>query len=106
MTWLGPEIMAKVTAAAIHAIDETTEAAAEDAKANHWWSERTGNLERNTFAEPAHFDGANVTGRFGSSMRAQGFYGLFLERKTPWLRPAADRHFRNLKSRLRGLRWT
>lgn len=106
MTWLGPEIVARVTAVAVAAIDETTKAAADDAKAHHWWANRTGDLQKNTFAEPAHFDGANVTGRFGSSMRAQGFYGLFLERQTPWLRPAADRHFRKLRAKLRGVKWT
>jgi hypothetical protein len=106
--WLGDLIVEETIVKAKEAIDHVTDAAAEDARQNHWWSNRTGDLERNTFAEPAKLTPeGTVRGRFGSSMRAEGFYGLFLERKTPWLRPAADRHFRELKGVLKGLvRWT
>jgi hypothetical protein len=109
VTWLGEEVMAKIVVATKESIDKTTEAAAKDAQESHWWQKRTGNLERNTFAEPAQVSvvKGEIRGRFGSSMRAEGFYGLFLERREPWLRPAADRHFRELKLRLKGaVRWT
>lgn len=106
--WLGDLIIEETVAKAKEAIDHVTKAAADDAKQNHWWSNRTGDLESNTFAEPATLTPeGTVRGRFGSSLRREGFYGLFLERKTPWLRPAADRHFRELRGVLKGLvRWT
>jgi hypothetical protein len=106
--WLGDLIAEEATAACKVAIDEVTKAAAEDAQKNHWWSNRSGDLERNTFSEPATLTPeGTVRGRFGSSLRREGFYGLFLERKTPWLRPAADRNFKNLRRVLRGrARWT
>lgn len=106
--WLGDLIAAEAIEAAKIAIDEITHAAAEDAQQTHWWNNRTGDLERNTFAEPAELTPeGTVRGRFGSSLRREGFYGLFLERKEPWLRPAADRHFKNLKRVLRGkTKWT
>jgi hypothetical protein len=106
--WLGSLIGEEAIAACVAAIDETTKAAAEDARKTHWWGNRSGSLERNTFNEPAVLTPeGTVRGRFGSSMRMEGFYGLFLERKTPWLRPAADRHFKNLKHALRGkTTWT
>lgn len=104
--WLGNWVEAKVVAATKAAIDETTNAAAEDAKEHHWYANRTGSLEKNTFAAPAVIEGPRIVGKFGSSMRREGFYGLFLERRTPWLRPAADRHFHELPVRIRaGLKW-
>lgn len=91
--WLGKEIEARLIVKTIEAADVTLKAAADDAIQHHWWANRTGDLEKNTVAAPARLEGAVVRGKFGSSMRAEGFYGLFLERRTPWLRPAADRHF-------------
>lgn len=91
--WLGKEIELRLIEKTIAAADATLDAATQEAKANHWWSNRTGGLEANTFFAPAKLDGLRVKGRFGSGMRAEGFYGLFLERRTPWLRPAADRTF-------------
>jgi hypothetical protein len=106
--WLGNLIAEETIAATKLAIDEVTGAAADDAKQSHWWHNKTGDLERNTFSEPAELTAeGTVRGRFGSSLRREGFYGLFLERKEPWLRPAADRHFKNLKHVLRGkTKWT
>lgn len=107
VTWLGDRILIKAAEACAAAIDVCTEGAAKDAAMNHWWSDRTGDLARNTINIPATLHGAEVTGKFGSSMRAEGFYGLFLERRTPWLRPAADRNFHKLPVLLRGmLKWT
>jgi hypothetical protein len=106
--WFGDLIAEKTIAACAVAIDEVTKAAADDAQKDHWWSSRSGSLQRNTFSEPAKLTPeGTVSGRFGSSLRREGFYGLFLERKEPWLRPAADRNFKNLKHVLRGrTRWT
>lgn len=100
VTWLGDRLIAKAVEVTKKAADETLQASVDDAKAHHWWANRTGDLEANTISTPAHFEGNVVKGKFGSSMRAEGFYGLFLERKTPWLRPAADRHFPEFKLRL------
>lgn len=101
--WRGDEVAKRVRAAALAAVDETTEAAAEDARANHWWANRSGSLEGNIVVEPAKADaGGRVAGRFGTSLRREAFYGLFLERKTPFLRPAADREFPQLAKRIRG----
>lgn len=105
--WLGSELLAKAARAAQEAIDVATEAAAEDAKKNHWWANRTGDLERNVIATPAKIEGPIVTGKFGSTLRQEGFYGLFLERHTPWLRPAADRNFPKLGYFIRkAVKWT
>lgn len=106
--WLGNLIAEEAIAATKLAIDDVTRAAADDAKQSHWWGNRSGDLERNTFSEPATLTAeGTVRGRFGSSLRREGFYGLFLERKTPWLRPAADRHFKDLRRVLRGkTKWT
>lgn len=92
LEWLGTAVEERIIARTTLAIDKTTKASADDAKANHWWASQSGSLEQNTFSEPAKFDGVNIVGRFGSSLRKEGFYGLFLERKIPWLRPAADRN--------------
>lgn len=98
--WNGPRIAARVASAAAAAIDETTALAARDAAATHWWRGRRGQLERHIVSEPARREGARITGRFGAS-RKGGFYGLFLERRTPFLRPAADRQFGQLVARIR-----
>lgn len=101
LTWRGPEVLAAVREATREAIDETTEEAAKDAAASHWWRNRSGLLEANIEHEPADRFGRTVRGRFGTTRR-QGFYGLFLERRTPFLRPAADRNFPRLAQRIRG----
>lgn len=107
--WLGELVEARVLAGVVVAIDETTHAAAEDAKQSHWWQARRAEegLEGQIVAEPAKLnDRGEVVGRFGSSLRAAGFYGLFLERRMPFLRPAADRHFPRLVAIIRGrTRW-
>lgn len=99
--WLGDEIAAWMLVKAEEAVTEVVEAAAEEARRNHWWSNRTGDLESNVIAEPAKPKGLLVEGKFGSSLRREGFYGLFLERKTPWLRPAADRTFPLLRAAIK-----
>jgi hypothetical protein len=100
VTWRGKAITAAVVAASKAAIDETTEQAAEAARASHGWSNRTGQLEGEVVSEPAQRVGGETVGKFGSTMR-RGFYGLFLERRTPFLRPAADQTFRTLAGRIK-----
>jgi len=99
--WFGERILERKLEAARLAIDDITDEAALDAAGSHWWKNRTGNLEENIVAEPAKREGSAVTGKFGSTEGA-GFYGLFLERRTPFLRPAADRTFPRLAAMIRG----
>jgi hypothetical protein len=98
--WRGEQILARVARASAEAIDQTTEEAAQDAAASHWWRSRSGQLEAEIISEPAEHHGDVVVGRFGST-RGPGFYGLILEHRTPFLRPAADRNFPKLAARIR-----
>lgn len=107
--WLGGILTARIEAAAMAAIDEATHAAADDAKDSHWWQARRGSdgLEGQIIAEPAKPEPGRVVGRFGATLRRDGFYGLFLELREPFLRPAADRHFPTLPALIRGrTKWT
>lgn len=103
--WRGPEIEAKLTRSIPDAINETTRDAADQAQTSHWWKSH-GHLEPNTVHEDATRTGAHEwTGRFGA--RSHVYWGLFLEYRQPWLRPAADSTFHQLADRLRGrLRWS
>jgi hypothetical protein len=102
LDWKGPQIKARVEHATLRGIDDCTEAAARDAQGSHWWRNRSGDLQSNIIAEPAKVaPGGHRRGRFGSSLRRGGFYGLFLERRTPFLRPAADREFPKLGRAIR-----
>jgi hypothetical protein len=90
--WFGDEISKRIRDASAAAIDEVLEVAAKDAEEQHWWNRRGGHLEEETIAEPAIKGREIVAGRFGTTRR-KGFYGLFLELREPFLRPAADRSF-------------
>lgn len=97
--WHGPAISAKVRRASMAAIDEITGEAAEDAAGSHWWANRTTNLEAQIKNEDAQPTTRGAKGKFGSTRR--GFYGLFHERRTPFLRPAGDRNFPKLAAAIR-----
>lgn len=105
LEWNGDELVGRLAAAARVAIDETLKEADTEASASHWWRNRTGNLELNIVTEPAKIIGARVVGRFGTTRsqkgKRTGFYGLFLEYKTPFLRPAADITFPRLGDKIR-----
>jgi hypothetical protein len=94
--WYADRVLAKVNRATLAGIDDTLEKSVEDAKANHWWQSREGTLEANIVREPAQRTSRGARGEFGTTSR-QAFYGLFLERRMPFLRPAADRTFPLLK---------
>lgn len=98
--WNGPQIEAKIQRASMEAIDEITEESARDASQAHWWANRSGNLSSQIENEPAEQTATGARGRFGAT-RIQGFYGLILEHRGPFLRPAADRHFRDLAGAIR-----
>lgn len=100
LEWRGEQVKAKVIAASLAAVTETTAAAAEEAKRDHWWENRTRHLQHETISDIAHRVPGGVAGKFGTTRR-RGFYGLFLELKHPFLRPVADRIFPTLAERLR-----
>lgn len=99
--WNGPEISAQILAASVEAIDELTGEAADLAEHDHWWTNRTDQLEQETISEPARAYVHVAVGRFGTTRR-RGFYGLILEYKRPFLRPIADSVFPQLAARIRG----
>lgn len=107
LEWYGDAIREEIVVAARHSIDETTDEAAHIAATEHGWVSRSGNLEKQTISERAVVKGPFITGRFGATyddgMKGirSGFYGLFLEYRRPWLRPAADRTFPLLAQRIR-----
>lgn len=101
LTWHGDEISARLERIIPIAIDATTEEAVLYAKASHWWRSRKGRLQGEIANEPARRTGAfSWTGRFGSTQR-RGFYGLILEYRQPFLRPAAQATFKHLSDRIR-----
>lgn len=108
--WQGDEVIDKITQATKEAIDETTKAAAEEAKgsrldlpphsaAGHPWYGVTARVENEVSSEPAKVEGSQVVGRFGATKK-RGDYGLMLERLNPYLRPVADREFPGLAKRI------
>lgn len=105
LEWNGDQLLERVTAAAREAVNETVDDARDDAAASHVWVNRTGQLEEEVVSEHADPADSNPTGRFGTTRR-RGFYGLFheegtvREHATPFLRPAADRHFSTLAERI------
>jgi hypothetical protein len=102
LKWNGPEILRLQEAKTIAAIDATTEEAARLAVTGRWWEARSAEgLVSEVKTQPARKVRSTISGRFGTTQR-RGFYGLFLEREQPFLRPAADEAFPNLYFRLAG----
>lgn len=99
LDWNGDRFRERVRIAAEAAVNETVDDAADDARTSHWWRNRTGQLESELVVEHTH-GAESPTAKFGTTRR-RGFYGLFLEYKTPFLRPAADRHFSTLAEKIR-----
>lgn len=106
LDWNGDQLISRVRSAARVGVNETVDAAADDARGTHEWANRTGQLEEEIVAEHADPAEPNPTARFGTTRR-RGFYGLFHEEGTehefarPFLRPAADRQFPSLAARIR-----
>lgn len=100
-SWHGDEITLNTIAATAEAINDTTEAAVSAAKQSHWWKNQGHHLENQITSSPAEVgQQGQIVGKFGTTRR-RGFYGLFLERKHMFLRPAADATFPSLPSRIR-----
>lgn len=106
LDWNGDKLIARVRRAATASVNETVDAAADDARASHEWVNRSGQLEEEIVTEHAVATDPNPTARFGTTRR-RGFYGLFHEIGTtneferPFLRPAADREFPTLVVKIR-----
>lgn len=113
LDWRGDKLVARVRRAVEDSIDETVDAARDDAIATHPWHvdpryRRFRNikhpinphLEGQIYSEHVTPGAPVPTGRFGYTRR-RGFYGLFLEFKFPTIRPAGDRNFPMLAARIR-----
>jgi hypothetical protein len=117
-SWHGDELVDRVEHAARAELNETVDAARDDARHAHAWRRdprlrrlRKGgplvnpDLERQIVSAHAEPDGPLVAA-FGFTRR-EGFYGLFHEESTvhehlfPAIRPAADRQFPGFLERLR-----
>lgn len=116
--WNGDELLVRIENATREAVNETVDAARDDARLTHPWKddprERTlksgrkvdTHLEHQIVSEHADPDDPNPTGSFGYTRR-RGFYGLFHEegssheRIFPTIRPAADRQFPAVLERIR-----
>jgi hypothetical protein len=104
-TWNGANLVKRMERAAREALNETVDMARDDAKASHTWKNRTGQLEEEIISIHAVAGEATPTASFGTTRR-RGFYGYFHELGTvneiarPFLRPAADRNFPGLKTRI------
>jgi hypothetical protein len=117
--WNGDALIHRVEEASREAVNETVDAARDDAKATHTWKVdpeprrlRKGgrlinpDLESQIVSEHDDTPGRNPTAYFGYTKK-KGFYGLFHEEGTvheheyPALRPAADRKFPTLAARIK-----
>lgn len=99
--WLGDQVQKRVEAAAVRAVDRSTEAAAQYARDNHpGWKNVTGTAEASIGTAPARVLGRRIRG----SVRGGGgdaFYLLILEVKNgAALRTAADVEFPGVQPRL------
>lgn len=103
--WNGDAIVKRMERAAREAVNETVDAARDDALATHTWENRTGQLEEELISVHARAGAGNPVASFGTTLR-RGFYGYFHELGTvheiarPFLRPAADRTFPGLRARI------
>ena len=102
LTWLGDELRKATTQASKRAIDRTTEATAEHARANHpGWRSITGTAEGSITTSPARLQAKRIRGSVGGGAD-EAFYLLILEFKNgSALRNAADVHFPAVQQRLR-----
>lgn len=106
LNWDGDALLRRVRTAARVGVNETVDAARDDARVSHEWVSRRGQLEEEIVSEHADPADPNPTAFFGTTRR-RGFYGLFHEEGTtseferPFLRPAADRTFPGLAARIR-----
>ncbi len=97
--WFGDKVKRRVMNASLVGVDDTTAAAAIQAKGNHpGWRNRTGTAEGSIRNEPARREGERIRGRFGSWGVA---YFIWLELKYgSTLRHAADLEFPRLARRI------
>ena len=113
VNWKGDSIKAKLLRAQIATIDTTMSAAIKEAKQNHPFQNRSGDLERSVnIAVPARRAGNGAAGRWGSrnivyARRIElGFQGkdskgrIVNTRAFPFLIPAASKEYPKLSNRI------
>lgn len=106
LEWNGDALIQEVEDAARDSVNDTVDAAADDARVSHEWVNRNMQLEDEIKTEHAAPGDPNPSAKFGTTER-RGFYGLFHEIGTvheherPFIRPAGDRHFPSLSDRIR-----
>lgn len=102
--WEGDKLVEKVTKASAYGVDKTLALCVGSAKRKHEFTNRTGVLEGSIQSEAAKVTGSRVVGRWGSF---QTKYAIYIEAGTsrmparPFLRPAADEHYRDLATYIR-----
>lgn len=104
--WNGDKLLEQVTEAARVAVNDVTDDTDTVASNAHWWKNRTGYGEAHIETEAAKVEGSTVTGKVGATYSGtkgvrSAFYLLFLEYKTPFLRPAGDATFPTLAARIK-----
>lgn len=100
ITWNGDQIKRNIQMQSGRAVQETVEAAAQMAQSRHWWRNRTSRLSREVGTSRPRRKAFGWESSFGTTQR-NGFYGLFLEMKRPFLRPVARAVFPTLLRRLK-----
>lgn len=103
VTWLGPEIAAKVLAASKDGIDTVLERCVNDARSNHPFRNVSGAAEASIQAMPAT-SGSSIVGKWGSYGVKHFIYLELGTRKMPAfpsLRPAADANYRDLAGEIK-----
>jgi HK97 gp10 family phage protein len=92
VSWYGGRILTDMEARTMAVVGNVTKAAASEARANHPWQNRTGQLEDSIFAAEPEYKGEEIVSFWGAH-----FPALFLEYGTvkmpayPFLRPAFDK---------------
>ena len=99
--WLGDQIQKRVEAAAMRAVDKTTEAGAARARSHHpGWESRTGTAEGSIGTRPARLLKRRIRGSITGG-EGDAFHLLILEVKNgAALRSAADVEFPGVQDRL------
>lgn len=106
LQWDGDKLIEQIVEAARRGVNDVLDDTDTVASNSHWWVNRTGYGEAHIETEPAKVEGSTVAGKVGATYGhgvkgvRSAFYLLFLEYKTPFLRPAGDVTFPTLPARI------
>jgi hypothetical protein len=88
--WYGGRVLAGLEVATMNVVRNVTRAAADIARHNHPWQNRTGQLEASVFAAEPEFRGDHIYALWGAHWPALYLeYGTVKMDAYPFLRPAA-----------------